>query len=116
MQSLSFYPRDGTFLQGGQTGQIYRVAGGASVYAGTEASFGGPQPTIAIDQSGLDTRGSGRDSLTALARLILLDTLNWKVADVLPDLAFAEMANDFGGLLPRGDGVSCCHNVLYDDT
>ena len=56
---LRTYPEDGTFVSGAQTGQVYRIAGGAPTYVGSWDPFGGPQPTTAIDQRAIDNAGSG---------------------------------------------------------
>ena len=37
------YP-DGTFVQVNETGQVYRIAGGAPLYVSTWSAFGGAQP------------------------------------------------------------------------
>jgi hypothetical protein len=44
------YP-DGTFLVSRQSGQVYRMAGGAPIYVSTWSAFGGPQPTVTVDQA-----------------------------------------------------------------
>ena len=57
--SLPDRPDDGTFLVGGATGQVYRVVGGIATFVPSWAPYGGPQPTITVDQAALDNAGTG---------------------------------------------------------
>ncbi|MEU7784296.1 CHAP domain-containing protein [Amycolatopsis sp. NPDC049159] len=56
---LRYQPADGTFVTGGQTGQVYRFAGGAPLYVSTWSAFGGTQPTTVVDQAALDNGDAG---------------------------------------------------------
>lgn len=51
-------PADGTFITGGQSGQVFRIAGGAPLYVSTWSAFGGQQPTTVVDQYAIDRAGS----------------------------------------------------------
>jgi hypothetical protein len=57
--SLPDRPRDGTFLQSGATGRIWRVANGVARYVPSWAPYGGPQPSVVVDQAALDNAGTG---------------------------------------------------------
>jgi hypothetical protein len=57
--SLPDRPKKGTFLQGGSTGWIYRVSNGVASYVPSWAPYGGPQPTVVVDQAALDNAGTG---------------------------------------------------------
>lgn len=57
--SLPARPRTGTFLVGGATGYVYRVAGGVASHVPSWAPYGGPQPTVTVDQAALDNAGTG---------------------------------------------------------
>lgn len=59
LAAMLVYPRDGTFLNGAQSGTVYRVAGGAPEAVSTWNSFGGVQPTITVDQTAIDNAGGG---------------------------------------------------------
>lgn len=50
---------EGTFIRGNTRGEVYRVVGGAPIRVGSWATFGGPRPTITIEQSVIDRAGSG---------------------------------------------------------
>lgn len=52
--ALRTYPADGTFVNGQSTGRVFRFAGGAPQYVGSWNSFGGPQPTVGVDDYVLD--------------------------------------------------------------
>ncbi|MBK9476698.1 MAG: CHAP domain-containing protein [Tetrasphaera sp.] len=52
--ALPRYPRDGTFVDGRPSGRVFRFAGGAPHYVSSWNSFGGAQPTIAVDDYVLD--------------------------------------------------------------
>jgi len=56
---LSFYPADGTFLQGLPGGQIYRIASGVAVSINSWDPYGGVQPFTAIPQQTVDLAGTG---------------------------------------------------------
>jgi hypothetical protein len=51
---LNSVPADNTFINGAQTGRVYRIAGGAPLYVSTWSIYGGVQPTTAVDQWALD--------------------------------------------------------------
>jgi hypothetical protein len=55
---VSYRPADGTFVLGAQRGEVYRFAGGAPLYVSTWTPFGGPKPTVAVDQVALDRAGA----------------------------------------------------------
>lgn len=57
--ALPARPEDGTFVVGGATGAIYRIAGGVASYVPSWAPYGGPQPTTTVDQAALDNAGTG---------------------------------------------------------
>jgi surface antigen len=57
--SLPQFPADGTFVNGAQRGEVYRIAGGAPTYVSTWSAFGGPQPTTTIDIAAIDNAGAG---------------------------------------------------------
>ncbi len=57
--SLPNRPREGTFLQSGATGRIWRVAKGVATYVPSWTPYGGPLPSIVIDQAALDNAGTG---------------------------------------------------------
>ncbi len=57
--SLPNRPREGTFLQSGATGRIWRVVKGVATYVPSWTPYGGPRPTIVIDQAALDNAGTG---------------------------------------------------------
>jgi surface antigen len=58
LASMRTVPADGTFVGSQQTGRVYRIVGGAPTYVSDWAVFGGPQPTIGIDQWALDRAGA----------------------------------------------------------
>ncbi len=51
--------RDGTFLVTAENRQVYEVAGGAPIFVSTWSTFGGPQPTVTVNQPVVDQAGSG---------------------------------------------------------
>jgi surface antigen len=57
--SLRSVVRDGTIVAGAQTGEVYRVTGGAPLYLSTFDAIGGPQPVTWVDQAALDNAGAG---------------------------------------------------------
>ena len=57
--SLPQLPKTGTFLQSGATGRIWRVAKGIATYVPSWTPYGGPKPSIVIDQAALDNAGLG---------------------------------------------------------
>jgi hypothetical protein len=57
--SLPQQPAAGTFLQSGATGRIWRVAKGIATYVPSWTPYGGPKPSIVIDQAALDNAGLG---------------------------------------------------------
>jgi hypothetical protein len=52
-------PADGTFVVGGATGRAYRIVAGVASHVPSWAPYGGPQPTITVDQAALDNAGTG---------------------------------------------------------
>lgn len=58
LASLPRYPADGTFIQGAQRKEIYRIAGGAPVYVSTWSAFGRSQPYTTVDQVAIDNAGA----------------------------------------------------------
>lgn len=56
---LGFYPGAGTFLTGEPGGRVYRVSGGHATYVPSWAPFGGPQPSVRINQLTIDRAGQG---------------------------------------------------------
>jgi hypothetical protein len=57
--SLPDRPEDGTFLQSGATGLIWRMVKGVATFVPSWAPYGGPKPTIVVDQAALDNAGTG---------------------------------------------------------
>ena len=57
--SLPQRPADGTFVVGGATGRVYRIDGGVATHVRSWAPYGGPQPTVTVDQAALDNAGAG---------------------------------------------------------
>jgi hypothetical protein len=57
--SLPDRPADGTFLQSGATGRIWRVVKGVATYVPSWTPYGGPQPSTVVDQAALDNAGTG---------------------------------------------------------
>ena len=57
--SLRDQPRTGTFLVGGATSHTYRVSKGVATYVPSWDPYGGPQPTVTVDQAALDNAGTG---------------------------------------------------------
>jgi hypothetical protein len=57
--SLPDRPRDGTFLQSGATGRVWRVVKGVATYVPSWTPYGGPQPSVVVDQAALDNAGTG---------------------------------------------------------
>ncbi|MFT4294645.1 MAG: CHAP domain-containing protein [Micropruina sp.] len=62
---LRRYPADGTFIRGGVTGRVYRVAGGAPLHVSDWANVGGAQPAVTVDDNAIDNTG-GNDPWTNL--------------------------------------------------
>jgi len=56
---LRFYPADGTFLTGLPGGRVYRVSGGHASYVPSWAPYGGPRPTVPINQETISRAGIG---------------------------------------------------------
>ena len=56
---LSSTVRDGTFIRGVETGQVYEVAGAAPVFVSTWSTFGGAQPYVLVNQAAIENAGSG---------------------------------------------------------
>jgi hypothetical protein len=57
--SLRAQPRTGTFLVGAATGRAYRVSKGVASFVPSWDPYGGPQPTVTVDQEALDNAGTG---------------------------------------------------------
>lgn len=57
--SLPSRPANGAFLVGGSSGLVYRVSGGVATHVPSWAPYGGPQPTMTVDQAALDNAGTG---------------------------------------------------------
>jgi surface antigen len=51
-------PVEGTFVQGGQRSEVYRIAGGAPVYVSSWTAFGGKKPYVRVDQVAIDKAGT----------------------------------------------------------
>ncbi len=64
LAALPSYPANGTFLTT-TTGQAYRVAGGAAFPITDWSLFGGPQPSVTIDEWDLQNIGNPLDHLLA---------------------------------------------------
>jgi hypothetical protein len=56
---LHFYPATGSFIRGAPGGRVYRVVSGKALYIASWAPYGGPHPTVTINQSTVDRAGSG---------------------------------------------------------
>lgn len=56
---LSFYPATGTFLTGEPGGRVYRVLAGHPTFVPSWAPYGGPRPTVRINQVTIDRAGTG---------------------------------------------------------
>jgi len=59
LDAMATVPANGTFVVGAQRGEVYRIAGGAPLYVSNWAVFGGPQPTVTVDQAAIDNAGAG---------------------------------------------------------
>lgn len=57
--SLPSRPEEGTFLQSGATGRIWRVVAGVATYVPSWTPYGGPKPAVLVDQAALDNAGTG---------------------------------------------------------
>lgn len=57
--SMPARPADGTFVTGGATGRAYRISNGVASFVPSWTPYGGPQPTITVDQAALDNAGTG---------------------------------------------------------
>lgn len=58
-EHLGFYPVTGTFLTGVPGGRVYRVSAGHPVYVPSWSPYGGPRPTVLINQVTIDRAGTG---------------------------------------------------------
>ena len=65
---VAYRPADGAFVTGAQRGKVYRFAGGAPLYVSTWTPFGGPHPTVVVDQAALD---SARGTSGAFSHAVL---------------------------------------------
>ncbi|MFJ8436112.1 hypothetical protein ACIQ9P_32905 [Kitasatospora sp. NPDC094019] len=65
---LRAVPADGTFLNDGTTGQVYRVAGGAPIAVTDWANVGGFQSYTTVDTNALGLAGSNTTSYSHLRR------------------------------------------------
>jgi phospholipase C len=52
-------PADGTFIRGGDSQKVYRVAGGAPLYINDWGPVGGPQPSVDLTQWSIDNGADG---------------------------------------------------------
>lgn len=59
LNSLPWFPAEGSFIRGAQRGEVFRIAGGSPLYVSTYTAFGGAQPTVTVDQVAIDRAGSG---------------------------------------------------------
>ena len=50
---------DGTFIKGGQRGEVYKIVGGAPVYVSAWANVGGSRSYTVVDQTAIDKAGTG---------------------------------------------------------
>jgi hypothetical protein len=48
---------DPVFVQGGQTGRVYKLTGGAPTHVSQWRNFGGPKPVTVVDQKAIDLAG-----------------------------------------------------------
>jgi hypothetical protein len=63
--ALGPVPADGTFLET-STGAVYRVAGGAPLWVSNWSGFGGPQPSVVIDNWDLENLSNPAARLNAV--------------------------------------------------
>jgi CHAP domain len=61
---VAYRPADGTFVTGAKRLEVYRFAGGAPLYVSSWKPFGGPKPTVVVDQAALDSAGSASGALS----------------------------------------------------
>ncbi len=59
LASLPRYPADGTYVRAGNTGPVYRIAGGAPIYVTGWANVGGVRPYTVIDPAAVRYAGVG---------------------------------------------------------
>jgi surface antigen/microcystin-dependent protein len=59
-------PADNTFVHSAQDGAVYRIAGGAPIYVSTWDTYGGAQPTVAIDKWAIDHVGHSAAHMRAV--------------------------------------------------
>ena len=78
--SLNSVPFDGTFLET-STGAIYRTAGGAPLSVSSWSLFGGPQPSVTIDQWDIDNVSNPLAHLNAVPA-------NGTIVEGLPSRSF----------------------------
>ena len=56
---LRAYPADGTFLEGMPGSHVYRVSAGHATLVTSWKPYGGPHPTVMINQATIDRAGTG---------------------------------------------------------
>lgn len=56
------------YVKGGQTGKIYKVLGGSFQYIRSWAPYGGPKPTITVDQVTIDRAGEDHGPFRFVSR------------------------------------------------
>ena len=56
---VNYYPADGTYIHGGQTGRVYQVQAGKALYVPSWSRVGGPKPTTAVDEQAVNFAGFG---------------------------------------------------------
>lgn len=56
---LRRFPRDGTLIRGNQTRRVYQTVDGSPQYLTSWAAFGGPQPSVAVDQAAINHASQG---------------------------------------------------------
>ena len=54
---LNYYPADGTFLNGAQSGAVYQVKGGHASHLSSWSLVGGIQPYTTVDQAAINNAG-----------------------------------------------------------
>ncbi len=52
-----FYPADGTYIHGAQTGRVYQVQGGIALFVADWSLVGGPKLSTAVDQVAINLAG-----------------------------------------------------------
>jgi lysozyme len=65
---LTAVPQDGTFVVARETGECFRIVGGAPIYISSWSYYGGPQPVVGINQGTIDLAVSGPAGATGPLR------------------------------------------------